>query len=132
MIVDNGADIINITIHVSNSVVEQKQDVITDLKESFSATTKTSPKKKIMCVFSITHKQQPHLTFTLPAISIHIFARGGTLIVAVNFATCRRQFKNFRSCSVFSFLVTAWSPCYFVPSVTLLWEPWDRGKKNYN
>lgn len=101
-----------------------------NFEQSFSITTTSSPEKEVVYAVAETPKQHPNNTVQLPVISIHIFDPGGTLTIAVNSAARRRRIKNFISCDVFSFLVMARSPIHLAPSLTLLWEPWDRGKKN--
>jgi hypothetical protein len=100
----------------------------------FFKTTTSSPEKKVVRVVAVTetHQKQPLCIVELTDISIHIFDPGGTLTFAVCYTTRRRQIRHFRSYYIFP--MTAPSPSHrvFVSLLSFVWEPWDRGKKNWN
>ncbi|GAU42745.1 hypothetical protein TSUD_77820 [Trifolium subterraneum] len=98
-------------------------------KKSFLNANISSPEKKVLP--AVTAQQHLHITFELSDVSTHIFDPGGTLTVAVCSSAHRPQIQNFKSYGIgILFLTTAPSPSHhvFVSLLSLVWEPWDRGK----
>jgi hypothetical protein len=112
---------------------EQKQHVTEPLKNAVTATTMPSTEKKVMHAVTAKPRQHSHLTFELHDVSIHIFDPGGRFTAAVCPAARRRQFRNITSYGIL-FPTTAPSPSHHwsVSLLSLVWEPWDRGKINWN
>ncbi|KAK2451885.1 hypothetical protein QL285_010897 [Trifolium repens] len=99
-------------------------------KKSLFTTNTSSSEKKV--VRAVTPQEHSHLTFELSAVSIHIFDPGGILAVVVCSAVRRRQIRIFKGYD--NFPTAAPSPSYHesVSLLSLLWEPWDRGKDDWN
>jgi hypothetical protein len=112
---------------------EHKRHVTEPLKNVFTATTMPSTEKKVMRAVTAKPRQHSHLTFELHDVSIHIFDPGGRFTAAVCPAARRRQFRNITSYGIL-FPTTAPSPSHHwsVSLLSLVWEPWDRGKINWN
>ena len=78
-----------------------------DCEKSFLTTTTSTPEKQVVCDVAITYKQQPHLPFELPTVSIHIFDPSGAKLRVHSPEVISSDF-----CRIFT------------PALV----PWDRGK----
>jgi hypothetical protein len=105
-----------------------------NLEKLFSTTTTQSTELRVAPTVAVAERPPQHSRFFFDhsIFSIHIFDPGGTLTVAVCYAKRRRQIQNFKSYNIF--LTTAPSPSHrvSVSLLSLVWEPWDRGKKSWN
>ncbi|KAK2371780.1 hypothetical protein QL285_072992 [Trifolium repens] len=105
-----------------------------NLEKLFSTTTTQSTELRVARTVAIAERPPQHSRFFFDhsIFSIHIFDPGGTLIVAVCYAKRRRQIQNFKSYNIFPTTVLSPSHRVSVSLLSLVWEPWDRGKKSWN
>ncbi|WJX18655.1 hypothetical protein P8452_08432 [Trifolium repens] len=112
---------------------EHKRHVTEPLKNVVTATTMPSTEKKVMRAVTVRLGNictLPSSYMMFPFTSL-ISVEGLQSLSAP--AACRRQFRNITSYGIL-FPTTAPSPSHHwsVSLLSLVWEPWDRGKINWN
>jgi hypothetical protein len=104
-----------------------------NLIKSFSTTTTSSTELRVARTVVAAERPPQHSRFFFDQsiFPIHIFDPGGTFIAAVCSAARRHQIQNFRNNIPLFFPTAASSLSHHVSAslFSLLWLPWDRGKK---